>query len=467
MFRKTKYLLSTVTLYLIFIVPFIYLIRFITLLSDDYCFAGSSFTEYFDGLKNWYLYINGRYFNSIIVLLPIYKIEIYRLVLALFFLLLNFAVFYFFRSLLKIYKLQLTKNSTLLLAVVSLIVFIAQLPVIQDFFYWYSAATVYEVAFIFFIFFLVCIVKYWLTGSISFYWLIVSAIVINGSSELLIGITNFLLLSLLILNVGKYKKDRFRILLVNLVSWISTLFVLMSPGTAVRSSQYNYGGNLIGSIKVAFIYGTKFIFLSITELYVILFLIFIFLFLSKNIKSCSSKLKPVFINPVILGLISYISVLSMVFIIYYATGSFVSSDVRRAGNLLKLILMLFLILNMINLQEYLKFKIPDLLKKNVFWAGSLILLLILIPLSNTNYNYLIKDYREDGLNEFKREFSVRAESIKRQTGHTLELSKIEGSKLLRSGDSYLDNQEWLQECYLQYINANYQKEFEKIIITSN
>lgn len=364
------------------------------------------------------------------------------------------------------YRLRLSKISAFLLTVVTLIIFIAQLPVIHEFFYWYSAATVYELTFIFFIFYLIFIVQFSLTGKLKFYPLMILVVLINGSSELLIGITNFLLLLVMASSLLRQKKELLKVVVLNLVGWISTLCMILSPGTVARRSVYDYGGNFIGSIKVALLYGTKFIFITITEIYIVLFILFLFLFLFHGTKKNSTNIDQ-YINPVILGIISYVAILSMVFILYYATGNFTSTHLGRGGNLLKLTFMLFLILNVINFQQYIKGKIPDSFKKDAFYAGALVILVILIPFSDTNYNKFLADLRERNLDRFQNEFYSRTESIKRQKGHILELKKIEGMELLSSGDPSLSKQEWVQECYLNYINSKYHKRFQKIILSNS
>lgn len=459
MFRKSTYPLSSILLFIIFLFPFVYLTRYTVLLTDDYCIAHPDFTGYIEGVKNWYLNLNGRYINSLLGLLPVYKIGIYRIVLAALFLLFFYAVFNLINALTKYYKVVYQRNKVAFVAVISLIGIMALLPNLNEFFYWYAGSTVYEFSAILFCFFSVLLLKNWLTGELNFYLMIFLVILLNGSSEILIGITNFLLICSLFFEFLKSRELNYRLVIINIISWISTLLMVYAPGMIARRDQFNYGGDFFGAFKVAFIYGAKFMVVSMFDLPLIIFYIFLFLFILKLARRTKQELPG--IQPFYLFVISYLSIISMVFILYYAMGTFSSSGSWRASNLLRFVTFVFYIVNIFNLACY--FKNRQLILKVPGYVYSLLIGAMFLSLFwNKNYTQLRNDFTSNRYEKFNHRLAQREKIIKSTSGSILILRHISNTSFVKSGDKAIENQEWVQKCYLNYLNSKYQKEFKVI-----
>ncbi|MFD2517953.1 hypothetical protein [Salinimicrobium flavum] len=448
-----------VVLFLALIFPFIFLGGFTQLLMDDYCRAGISLADYPGQVVLWFAEHNGRYINALMALLPVYTLSVYRIVLISLMVTLFCAFVYLMQFLFKRYGLSDSSDSPLLLAVVSFIAMIALLPSLDEFFYWYAAAIVYEVSGIFLIFLFTELLNFWFKGRLNFYRLGILTILINGNSELVIGITNLLLLSTLIFHYIRTRNFDFRLFLLNLISWVSTLLLIYAPGMTQRQNQFTYGGDLWGSAKVALFYGTKFIGVSMFSLTQILFYLFTFFFLWKLKKGFKKKLNP--INPIILGILSYISVLSMVFIMYYAMGTFKSYGQWRAFNLLRLITFILFVVNIFNLVCFLKEKEINL--RIPKYLNSLILVGFIFSLSqNKNYIALHEGFLSKDYLHLKKEMKKRENQIQNAEGEVIELQSISNTFFLNSGDEEIRKEEWVRKCYIKYLNMKYDKGFSDV-----
>lgn len=461
--RKFNYLLASL-LSIIFLLPLLYLNRYAVFQMDDFCRAGINPINFFSSLKSWYLYHNGRYFNALLSLLPVYNTTTYRIILAFIFLLFSYSISVLFKSLFQYFKICKATSTIFFLSVISLIVILALLPDINQFLYWYAAASVYEFSAIAFILFVVLLLKFWFKNKLDFFSLGFIIIVLNGNSELLVGITNFLLLSVLVFETKRNGRVNFKLLVLNLISWVTSFALILAPGMTARREQFNYGGDFIGSVKVAVIYGAKFIAVSMLDVTNIIFFIFLFLIVLNLTKGKTSNL-PV-IQPIILLIISYVSIISIVFILYYAMGTFNSEGGWRATNLLKIVAFTFYLINLINLVCYLKnnqigFNIPYYIFAIIF-AG-----LLLSLTWNKNYTSLATDLFSGKYDKFDEQFAEREKLIRNTNGSELILPLIKSSKFLNSGDSSLKTDDWVKECYLHYINENYDKGFKSIKIISD
>lgn len=448
---KRPYLILSIIIALIFIFPFLYIIRYTQYSTDDFCRLNSlSLIEYFEVLKLWYLEHNGRFINAIIASIPIKSLFIYRLLLGISFILFGIALYIFFKRLCELFKLPVTGNEILFISVLWFVVIIGFLPSLFEFFYWYAAVTVYLLGFIVFLFFLTSILKLYMQHQVRNIWMILLIIIIVGSNELLFGIINFLLGFLLLFDLFKSKRINYQLLLFNMVSWASSLFMVLSPGMSSRRVQFHYGGNLYGSFKVAIIYGAKYSFLFFTEVSYVLFSLLVFIIIYKSIK-LNITIKP--LQPVYLGIISYISIISLYFISFYATG-LLSND-GRIGNLIRLIMSVFFLLNTINMAIYLRQKkpIPWLESKYIPVLLTSFLLFFLF-FTNANYIDLRKDFADKSFKRMEIELQNRITVFKNTDLEELSLKKIDGTRILKSGDKLM-HMEWVNSCYRDYINKKY------------
>ena len=453
------YFLGLWLLFIVFLGPFVYLTRYAVLQLDDYCRASIKLTDFYSFISSWYLHHNGRYFNAILSSLPIYKTEIYRFILAILFLLFFYSMYVFLRSLFRYFKIYEHENKYLFLTWLSLVAILALIPNMNEFFYWYAGASVYEFSSIAFVFFLILLLKFWFKNQLDFYALCVITVIINGNSEMLVGITNFLLLCILFFKFKRTREINFKLIIVNVVSWISTIFLVFAPGMTVRRDQFSYGGDFFGSLKVAVIYGAKFLAVSMFDLTLIIFYIFLFLFTWKLTSKKKEKLPEIY--PLLLFIISYLSIISMVFILYYAIGTFNSEGGWRTSNLLRVISFLFFVINIVNLACYLKNR-GILLRIPSYVYTIIIVGMILSLYWNKNYNSLAEDLFSGSYEKFSESFAQREELIKSTNDSLLFLKPIKSNYFLKSGDYSLKKDNWVEDCYLNYIDLKYHKDFKNI-----
>ena len=274
--KKNIPLVSFTLLILIcFVLPFALVSKYVFPNTDDLCRAGIPIQEYFSSIKEWYLNHNGRFMNAVFTLPPVYKINVYRIIIASQFPIFGYVIYRFFDSVFKSYSIRINSKEVLFISSIFLILIIATVPTIFDFFYWYASVTVYLFSFYFLLIFLQNCLKIQLTGDANYNLLAVIILCMVGNNELLLGIVNFLLVSLLITKYLKTGKWHRSLILLNIISLGSAIAVILSPGTVSRRGQFDYGGNFFGSIKVALKYGVKF---PLENLIRFLLYYFVFLF---------------------------------------------------------------------------------------------------------------------------------------------------------------------------------------------
>lgn len=446
-------------LILIFILPFIYLSKYVVLISDDFCrVAPFSFSNYLQAIKFWYLNLNGRFINAIISSIPTYNILVYRILISLGFVFLEISFYRFIAKISRLLGSKVDKAKVFYLSILLFIYILSFLPSIYEFFYWYAAVTVYLFSYIAFLLFLEFAVKIYQEEKVNFSLFVLVVIFLNGNNELFIGITNSIVLFLFLNYYLKNKKLNLKLLIVNILSWISTLILLLSPGMLSRRGEFHYGGNLWGSLKVAIIYGTKYTFLHFIELPSLFFYLFFFIFLYKYI-SRSNPLK--YISPLYLGIVSFLCILSQYFLIYYATG--LLQHTGRVGNIIRLTEFAFLILNILNLVVYLKTRKKIKILNNTYLTFSVLLIFFTFLLvNNKNYHDLKIDFTSNSYDRYEKEFQQRSKLISDFSNDTIQLEKIFGTRLLRSPDRLLENNKWIRDCYINLINNKYNTHIKEI-----
>ncbi|TQI71554.1 hypothetical protein JM79_2494 [Gramella sp. Hel_I_59] len=456
-FIKPIYLLSSLIIISIFVIPFIYISNYVILVLDDLCRAPVTSQNIIQLIQDWYLTHNGRFINSILSLLPVYNLDIYRIIVALSFPFLGFVLYDFLQKLFKIYELRLDITERIFLSSLLFVVLIAEIPSLFEFFYWYAAETVYLFSFIAFLYFLLLLFRIYMELSWNLFVGLFLIIFLNGNNELFLGFNNIILLSLLVRWFLKRKGINFKILLLNIISWITSLIFLLSPGTLSRRGELGYEGDIFVSIKVGLLYGGRFILENLIEIPNLLFFPIVFLLISKN-RIKFNKVKT--FHPVLLLFISYLSITSFYGLKFYATG-LVERDVGRVGNILHLVVLIFVLLNMVNLAVVLgrKWKIHDFYKKYLP-PILVILLIIFIFFKNQNYVDLRQDLIQNNFHEFEKAVEQRNNTIVKTKGDTLVLKQIQGTLLLKSGDEMLISKEWPRTCFLRYVNKKYGKSFQ-------
>lgn len=459
---KNKFLvLFSLLLLVVFITPFMFVSKYVVLNLDDFCRASLEGGDYIMNIKEWYLYHNGRFMNAIFTLIPVYKITIYRWVIALQFIILGLAIYGFFASVFSSFLLKLNRTEIFFITVVFYILIISTIPAVFDFFYWYASVTVYLFSFYFFLIFLQKCLRIYFTGELSFFLLAILIICIVGNNELLLGIVNMLLIFLVLVIYFKQKTWNRSLILLNIIAIISSIAVVFSPGTVTRRGQFEYGQNFFGSIKVALYYSGEFLIESLLNLPLILFCLFIFFITYKKVKTKNCN----YIHPFWALGITYTSLCSVFFILFYATG-LLDVYTGRIANFINCMVLVLITLNIVNLAVFMRVKWDSRLFiiKSVFSYSLILIFVVFIAFYNSNYADLRKDFLQENFVRFDKDFKDRIQKIKNNDKAVLELKKIENTNLLRAGDAALIKIEWVRNCYIKYLNSTNENNIEYLYI---
>jgi hypothetical protein len=448
---EIAYISASIIIFALFVFPLIYIGGFVQLYSDDFCTSLLSTGFSSENLIHWYTTINGRYINAVLSSLPVYDLPVYRIVASLNVVVFAGALFIFITSLCNIFKLQVSVSKVLFLSVIFFAFQVASLPSVFELLYWYSSASVHLYGFIFFLFFVVLSLKIYLKNKWNLFPASFMVVFINGNNELFLGSTNFVLILLLLLEFLNTKNINFKLLVLNIISWVSSLVIVLSPGTETRRSQYDYGGDILVSAKVAILYGGKFIVENMMSWTAIVFFLAFFLFKSRQLQE-KRRIKNIPVIP--LFIVSFLVFISLYFIKFYATG-IVERDRGRVGDLLHLVLYSVAIVNIINLAIYYSgsntqriFKFP--LLPAVFFM----FLLTGIAMFNSNYQDIRFDIVSGDLHRFESEFEEREIILSSSGENNPVINKIESTRILKSGDKLLlaEDWGWLRGCYSDYLN---------------
>jgi hypothetical protein len=457
--NRNLYYFTAILLAFLFVMPFGYLVEFTNPAKDDFCLA-MSFNEYPTLVKKWYFNLNGRYINALITSVPFVGNELRKLFLYFLFIFTGIILYVFSKKIMNYYRIKDSNPYALLLSTLFYITIIAKAPSLNELFYWYSSATVYLLSFLFFLIFLISVLKTMMGYRAPFITIGFTAVLLNGNNELFIGITNFLLFLLLVKSFLQNRVLNFSFLILNIVSWLSSAAFIFSPGSTNRQQQFDYGGNLIGSLKVAVIYGGKFIFESLLDPTYFFFYLFTFILFYRYSEIKKKKV----LNPLHLMIVSFICLGSMFFIVYYATGLF-SIRTGRIGDVVSMVMLTFVFLNIINIAVFFK------TRKRIIYIDRYYLQLIAVVgfvgsllIVNKNYLDAHSDFVNGRFQAYRKEFKSRDSILKQSENEKITLKPIKGTHIMHSGDGYLEGEEIMKNCYIRYVNRKYDKDFTEIKI---
>src|SRR5690606_19305046 len=143
---------------------------------------------------------------------------------------------------------------------------------------------------IFFLLFLIAIFNFNYRKSYQVIMISLLIILLNGNNEMLIPITNLILLVILLERIIFQKKSKLNYLFLNVVSWLSSLAVIFAPGNINRKTYFDEGGYFLNSLKASVLSSGMFILKSLMEfpyffLYLGLFLIIFYEIRKQRIQS--------------------------------------------------------------------------------------------------------------------------------------------------------------------------------------
>ncbi|MFL2643302.1 MAG: hypothetical protein EVA44_00425 [Flavobacteriales bacterium] len=392
-----------------FILPFIIISYYNIPSADDFVRINSP-QGYFYNIVDWYKSVNGRYFNAIISLPEFwYNKWVYKLVPVLF-----GAVFYF--SLNHLYKTLFHNNflwKKRLFVLYALIFFISIFISISQGFFWFSSVSVYLFPISIFIFLFSEIIRIININNVDrkkIALLIIYIFICVGSNEMMLVIVNFILfLGFILYYNNKLLYRVFSILF--LWSVLCSFAVIFSPGSIKRQLVFESGGDLLFSLKNAYVHTLDFFIYDVfySKLIIALTILIIITKLKYLENSKSIKIKPLlFILPTIL--VPFI----ITFVRYYSQGELRLDNQAifvqgRVYNFHILLSYLFWFINSYFVLDYLiKFKVIKNLLAKIYLIKPIIFMYILYSfIYNTNIRNVYDDLISGDVQEYYGELAWR------------------------------------------------------------
>jgi len=462
--QKLFYWFFSIIAILIFILPFFYIIKYTHIAADDFCRVPADFDDYFKNVAFWFVNLTGRYTNGFISYLPLYDLEINRLVLKILFVGLGVISYFFIKRSFDFFQIAIVKSKCLFITVLFFIALISQLPSVYEFFYWYAATTAYLISIIFFLLFLIVIFDFNYRKPYQVFIICLLVILLNGNNEMLIPITNLILFGFLLEKIIFQKKINPKYLLINIVSWLSSLVVIFAPGNANRQTSYSEGGDLIHSLESSVLSSGMFTLKSLIEFPYFFLYIGLFLFIFDEIRKQGIQTYKC-IHPLLLFGISLTLLASVIFVPYYATG-YVKINAGRIGDMIHIVFLILLFINLLNTSIFFEKRI--IYKKNeIFKKTSIILFIfffLLIPFTNQNYLDLYSDFLDGNFVKYDLEIQKREEKLKVSNLDEIRLERIKGTRTIKHLEITKNPNEWENQCFGAFINKKYNLNIRSITV---
>ncbi len=451
----------SILLFTVFLVPVLYITQYTQLFADDWCRTTTNVQKFIPNIILWFEALSGRYINAIFSYLPVYNLLVNRFILGISVIFLGFVLYYFINKIFLYYGSKTGRSQKIFLTVLFYVTIIGQLPSLFEFFYWYAATTVYLYSVIFFLLFLGLLFDLEKEQNVNLWLGSLIIVLLNGNNEMFLGITNFLLLVLSAKYYFDQKKSARKVSILFLVSLVSSLFVVLAPGSRNRQSYFPEGGDFFSSIISSVLSAGMFSLKSMVEFPYLLFFIGLFLFV---LSLKNEKKGTTFYNPIAFAVISFIAVVSIFFVTYYAVG-YVKTYEGRIGNLIHIIFLIFLFVNLFNLAVWLREKV--IWKLDVappISRGIFIIYIAALFGYNSNFRDIWLDITGGGLEEFSLAMEERSQLLKQNKSKRMELPGIKGTRVLEFQDITKDAEDWRNKCYRKMINDEYGYDLKKVKI---
>lgn len=460
-FRSNQIIwIASITIAILYILPFLVIIKFTFLSYDDFCRTNSNFQEYFSKVWTWYKGHNGRYANALLARLPVYDLGVYKISLVALFLFFGSSIYGFLSGLYRFFQLNVKSNYLFLLNILSFITIIAALPSVFEFFYWYAGASTYLVGSALFLFMLRYLMNIESGGEYNLPTVGLTIFMLVGINEMFLPITN-LILGLYLLRCFKEKNKFYAILILNAISWVGSLLVLFSPGTIIRRQNNPGGGDLLFSLFSSVQYTLKFIAEQFLEMPQFLFFLSLFLitvyFAKIQTRNFQFKIHPLYIS-----VISFMLLVSVLFVPFYAEGG-IGYHKKRIGDVIYVVYYTLMTLNIVSFSLFFlnKIRINEKWLK-ISFITILVFFLIAIPIYSYNYEKMGGDIKNNRFSTYEEKINERMSYIKNFKGNELILQKIEGTQILKHYELSNDNQFWVNQCFIQYLSDKYSTDITSV-----
>lgn len=441
-----------------FIFPFVFLTQYTHLGPDDLCRTGSSFENYFEAIFSWYQNHNGRYVNAVFSLLPVYDLQIYRLILTLSMVVFFLVVHYFIRNLLRLFVIKSLLHS-LIFSLIFIVLLLSSLPSLYEIFYWYAGSTVYLYSSIFLLLLLVSLIKFSMGNKREAITVGVLSMLIIGNSEMYIPLTNLILLGLLTCTAVKSKRIPWTILLLNIVCWTSSLLVILAPGSEKRQAIFNGSGQVFFSLSSSVQTALRILWNRFNDPILWVFLLAMLSTFSVAKPTIERKL---LVNPLLMLVLSGACFVSVIFVPFYALG-FLDYSAGRIIDAIYFIFYILLVLNGLNLYNFIHHKINlQLFSKSTFLPSFLIGgFLFTVAFSSQNIHGVYRDIVNRSYVRLDDDIKKRGEILENSQEEIVVIPYIKGTNILVVDDNAVDD-----KCFLNHVRSKYNSEIEEIIVES-
>lgn len=463
--KDILFFLISFLLVVIFIGPFLYISQYIYLSQDDFCRVNIPLFSYISRIGFWYLNENGRYINAFMSLLPVYDLRIYRLIPVLMILSLLICIIYFVRNLCSNFDLKIPVHIAVFVGILVTIQVFLKLPFIFEFVYWYAGVTVYFVSILLFLLFLNSLIVFDFSKKRSLLLISLLIIGINGNNEMALILVNFILFLILIAGaVLKYNYLK-SILILNIISWISSVPLLFANSSDARRSYFEKGGDLLFSIESSFLSAASF---TVKNIFgfpdFLLWIGLAALLIHTGVKGENREIKSIKISPILLAIFSFLALMSQMFVIYYAVG-LLEAYGGRIANFIHSVFIILVLINVINLTVFVKEKWPSFIKKIQLPRYIIIVLssfLIYNGLIGKNYKQVIYDLSSGKAKKYKENIEDRLIYLASTNKSNIEFETIDLPKTITNLDLRTVPY-WENDCFIDLINKKYNKNIKSII----
>lgn len=253
------------TVFCFILSPYFILIFFFHPAADDYSYAASTIN--FGFLNSYirdYFSWNGRYFSNLFVFyspLVYGSLLVYRLFIVLLYVLTYVALYFFVRCAFQLNKNKIITHS---IALLLLILYVANAPSLFETFYWYTGAVTYQLGIVLLLFNFILLYKYYCNSYVfnkttHLICLVFSAIMATGCNELLMLLLLIFYSTLFIFNITFKKQNNAFYLMLFLVVLFAAVIVIFAPGNSVRAANFSAKHQLFFSINMSIIQVCRFV----------------------------------------------------------------------------------------------------------------------------------------------------------------------------------------------------------------
>lgn len=432
------------------ILPFIIIALYNHPIADDFTYNIESRNRGYWGAQIfWYTKISGKYFTSLILSIkPLvsHNFLIYKFIPIL----LISSLFYALFSLISLLFKNLRIKDRLVFVFFVFSVYLIQMPLVSQGFYWLSSSIAYQLSNVLVIFLLIHVIKIIISNSLRD--LIISIIllfVIIGLNETSVLIIDYLLVSIFIGHFVFKKRLNYHLLILLIFGFLFSLLVYFAPGNLLRANDYPDKNNLFFAILSTIRMVKRYLFIWLPL--IIVFGLIFYNHVERKIEMKDLKLfnsNPIFVLMVICG----IPVVGF-FTSFWAIGII---PPLRTINSIYFIFLIGIIYFMFSLVLKLSRSKSDLIQISNLVKFSLMILLTLQLLQEKNVKTAYSDLYRGTAYKYDKELKYRYEIIKENRGRdTCYVPKLINKPLtIFVADIARDSKEWRNITYSMYWNSS-------------